>query len=139
MDNQRNRDIRTIGPYDPRRQYLCVGPGLNIQAKCLNQSCPQAFEKKVWIHQKFGIFRINELKFHLSCPVCKVNIKHETLSNIGFTKTKVIFNGVKMNGNNQETLTNYKEVEKDGKFLTYLDRPECQVKWGYLTIEALPL
>ncbi len=50
--------------------WRTIHKGLNLEGICINQPC-KAYNKRVWVPQKFGIFYVAEIISEATCPMCK--------------------------------------------------------------------
>ena len=52
----------------------------------------------VWVTVGYGLIIFGDKVFECPCPICKVELKPQTISNIGYRYAKVKFTGRKSNG-----------------------------------------
>jgi hypothetical protein len=76
-----------------------------LQGKCLNQSCI-AFEKRVWIQKKYGVFDIGYERDNAYCPCC--NQEASDVNTLGYMRAKVTFDGKRLIDQQSER---YKDVQ----------------------------
>ena len=92
-----NKQLVTLGKYDPAKKYLCVYDGLNIKGTCKNDHCP-GFMKNVWVPKGYGSFDFGKVRTGNVCPTCDRAMISSSFTNLGYMHSRVFIKGVRMNG-----------------------------------------
>lgn len=95
--NNENRKVITLDPYDPKYHHRTVYSGMHFEGKCANPKCGVNGEM-VWVSLGFGTMFYAEKLYECPCPKCNVELQPETILNIGYRYAKVRFVGRKSTG-----------------------------------------
>lgn len=126
-DNQ-NRKVITLDPYDPNNHHRTVYTGMHFEGKCATPYC-KVNGKMVWVPLGFGTMFYAEKLYESPCPICKVELKPDSILNIGYRYAKVKFVGRKSTGERVE----FSDEEKSGKLIKFLGGNDGKsVEWVFL-------
>lgn len=127
--------------------WLAVGKGLNLEGKCLNSDCKEAYNKVVVAIKRMGTFDILEEVYDSPCPMCKKSFTEGDSKNKAFN---LIFWGCiyKVEGRMVQLDDEGKEIGEEevckeftaeaGKEYVTFD-PNKKVHWIYLTVTTRPI
>lgn len=87
----------------------------------------------VWVPLGYGSIIFAEKVYECPCPICKVVLQAQTITNIGYRYAKVKFVGRKSNGEKVE----FSDEEKEGKFVKFLGGKDGKsAEWVSLRMEV---